>query len=331
MALFWLFGFPVLFIFIFGTIFGNMGNSFSLKVGITEKEHTSFGEALMQGLIDGGMVEFFPEDLSVTMESVKKGKRDLALVIEEEGITVYYHPQRIEKAQVFIGYLKNALWEIESQRQGYASKVTVKTQMVGGSPFRQIDYLLPGILAMALMQLGLFGALDFVSLRERKIIRHLGVAPLRRELLLWSEIVVRMGISLLQMVLIMMVGWMFFQVKVSGSLFGTLFWVLFGSLTFVSLGYCLTSFTKTIESAEGIIQMVQFPMLFLSGIFFPPEVMPESLQFIPRLLPFSYFGDALRGTMVNIPTQFGLGQDFFVLLGWLVTTFLVAWRFFRWE
>lgn len=178
MVLFWLFGFPVLFIFLFGTIFDNTGGSFSLKVRMVEKEQTSFGETLTKDLKESGMVELFPEDSSVTVEVVQKGKQDLVFVVGEE----------------------------------------------------EIDYLLPGILAMAL---------------------------------------------------IITTGWLFFQVKVLGSLSGTLFWVLFGSLTFVSLGYCLTSFTRTIESAESAIQMVQFPTMFFREFSSLPKSCPSHCDLYP--------------------------------------------------
>lgn len=271
------------------------------------------------------------EALSPALEALQGRKRDVVVQFEEGKITVYTHPQSVERAQVFLGYLKSTIFEQKLREVGKIPDTVIELKTVGALHSRQIDYFLPGVLAMALMQLGLFGTLDFVSLRERKIIRHLGATPLRRSLLLASEITVRMGVSLLQTVVIIIAGWLFFKVQVSGSPLILLLWVLFGSATFVSLGYFIISFAKTIESAEGIIQMVQFPMMFLSGIFFPPEMMPESMRFIPRLLPLSYFGDALRNVMVGIPTQFGLVQDFVVLLGWLGASSLLALRFFRWE
>ncbi|MGC8777062.1 MAG: ABC transporter permease [Candidatus Caldatribacteriaceae bacterium] len=331
MALFWFFAFPVLFVFLFGIIFGGEEKPSSFKVALVEEARTPYGESLRRALEGNDAVRLFEEDLSSALEALQAEKRDFVVHVQEKKITVYHRPASAELAQAFLGHVKSVLFETELRQEGSALDITVEMQTVGISRFRQMDYFLPGVLAMALMQLGLFGTLDFVSLRERKIIRHLGATPLRREWLLWSEIAVRMAISLLQTGLIIVTGWFFFHVRVSGSLLSLLFWVLFGSATFVSLGYFIASFAKTIESAEGIIQMVQFPMMFLSGIFFPPEMMPESLRFLPRLLPLSYFGDALRNVMVSIPSQFGLGRDFMVLSGWLGVSSFLALRFFRWE
>jgi ABC-2 type transport system permease protein len=326
MTLFWFFVFPIVFMLIFGIVFGRDGAPSVFTVGTVDEE----GE-ITATLGKSDLLRVFQEgEISSALRALRAGKYDLVIHIQKGKAVLYYSAQNVGKAQALEGHLKSMLLEAELRREGRSPTTMVEKILVEIPHFRQMDYFLPGVLAMALMQLGLFGSLDFVSLRERKIIRHLGATPLRRELLLWSEIMVRMGVSFLQTGLIITAGWLFFRVQVPESP-SFLFWVLLGSATFVSLGYCIASFTKTIESAEGIIQMVQFPMMFLSGIFFPPEMMPESLRLIPRLLPLSYFGDALRHTMIGIPTQFGLTNDLLILLGWLGVSFFLAVRFFRWE
>ncbi len=267
------------------------------------------------------------ENLSLAMIALRQGRRDIVVHYTPSGIVVYAHPQRMERAYMLAGYLQGAF-----RREGLLSPgLSVEVRAIELLQFRQIDYFLPGVLAMVIMQLGLFGSLDFVSLRERKIIRQLQATPLKKEWLLWSEIAVHLVIAFVQTAVIVVSGWLFFRVRISGSPLVLFVWILFGACTFVSLGYCLVSFARIAESSQGVIQVVQFPMMFLSGIFSPPETMPESIRFITRLLSLSYFGDALRSVMVGIPTQFGLMSDFLVLFLWLLGTFLLAFRFFRWE
>lgn len=326
MTLFWFLAFPILFVFLFGIIFGNAGDSWNLRVGVV------VGTPLLSFMpqdIKG--VTFFTGSEEEELEALRRGKRDLVLSLREREIVVFTTPQNAGKANVVARVIENFALREELERRGLSPAWGVTVETVAASRFRQIDYFLPGVLAMALMQLGLFGALDFVELREKKVTRYLGAMPLRREVVLWSEITMRVGIALLQTALILFSGWIFFGVRFSGAVASLLFWVLFGSATFVSLGYFLTSFARTVESASGLIQTIQFPMMFLSGIFFPPEAMPESLRFIVRVFPLSYLGDALRVTAVGIPSQFGLLTDFFVLLFWLAGSFILARRFFRWE
>ncbi len=331
MSLFWFLGFPILFVFLFGIIFGGMGDSSPLVLGIVFQ-----GGVLEQGGIalceENPAFRCVQEDLASSLEALKQGKRDVVIVFDGEGIRLSYHPERIDRAHLVAGYIQRFFLEERLRALGAWSNIPpVRLEAVEVPHFRQIDYFLPGVLAMALMQLGLFGSLDFVSLRERKIIRQLGATPLPKRWLLGSEIVVRMIIAFVQTGVIITAGWVFFRVRLPHALVPLFAWILFGSATFVSLGYCLVSLVRTVESAEGIIQMVQFPMMFLSGIFFPPEMMPETLRLVMKLLPLSYFGDALRKAMVDIPTQFGLSTDFLVLLGWLCGSFVLALRFWRWE
>jgi len=331
MSIFWFLAFPVLFVFLFGIIFGGFGDSWSLKVGVAESEQFVYEEEVFSRLRGIKGVQLLKVQEEAIDELLHEGKVDVVLDFQKDKLLVFAASQGVEKAQLVSEIIRSFALDRELRMRGYSPAFSVEVRTLDVAQFRQIEYFLPGVLAMALMQLGLFGSLDFVSLREKKIIRYLAALPLRRELLLWSEISMRVLIAFLQTGVIIASGWLFFGVHFSGSLAFLFLWVVFGSATFVSLGYFLISFTRTLESAEGIIQMVQFPMMFLSGIFFSPEVMPAPIRFVVRLLPLSYLGDALRSIAVGIPTQFGLRVDFLVLLGWLLASFLLAWRFFRWE
>lgn len=328
MTLFWFFGFPVLFVFLFGLIFGNAGGSWDVRLGVVEDARLSFVLSVF-GNVKGVELSRGPEEGE--LEALRRGQRDVVVVFEEGNIVFLAPPQGVEKARFLSGVLRGVLLEKELERHGLLPPVDVTVRTLAFPRFRQIEYFLPGVLAMALMQVGLFGSLDFVELREKKVTRYLAALPVQRSVLLLSEVTMRVGIALLQTVVILASGWAFFQIRYVGALLPLLSWVLLGSATFVSLGYLLTSFAKTVESASGLVQMVQFPMMFLSGIFFPPEMMPQSLRFVVRLFPLSYLGDALRYVTVGIPTQFDLGVDFFVLFAWLLGSFLLAIRFFRWE
>jgi len=104
-----------------------------------------------------------------------------------------------------------------------------------------------------------------------------------------------------------------------------------GALMFISLGYVVASFVPTEESANMVTSILQFPLMFLSGIFFPIAFMPQWLQPVAALLPLTYLGDALRQTMVGGAAYAPLYVDVLVLAGWLVVSFLISARFFRWQ
>ena len=80
-----------------------------------------------------------------------------------------------------------------------------------------------------------------------------------------------------------------------------------------------------------LINIITFPMMFLSGIFFPIEVMPDFLRPVLEALPLTYLGDGLRQIMVGATPLHSLTTDIAVLGGWLIVCMVLAIRFFRWE
>jgi ABC-2 type transport system permease protein len=134
-----------------------------------------------------------------------------------------------------------------------------------------------------------------------------------------------------QTLIIIVVARVVFNVQMIGNwllLFGL---VLLGALTFVSIGYFAVARARTTESAMPIVQLVQFPMLFLSGIFFPVEFLPDFMRPIVNAMPLTYLGDALRQVMVDATPLFPLFLDVAVLAGWLVACVLLGVWLFRWE
>lgn len=120
-------------------------------------------------------------------------------------------------------------------------------------------------------------------------------------------------------------------VEIVGNWLLILGFVALGALTFISLGYVIASFARTEEAANGMTSIVQFPLMFLSGIFFPLEIMPEWLRGVAAAMPLTYLGDALRQTMVGGSAYVPLPVDALVLAGWLGATLFISARFFRWQ
>ena len=132
-------------------------------------------------------------------------------------------------------------------------------------------------------------------------------------------------------VLIIGVGIAVFHIEIVGNLAVAAGFVFLGAGAFLALGFMLASFLKTEEQATGVVQVVQMPLMFLSGIFFPFDFMPEFLRSVARLLPLTYLGDGLRQSMVNGTQIAPIALDAAILAGWLVVCLAVSARSFRWE
>jgi ABC-2 type transport system permease protein len=341
MTLFWFLAFPVLFILLFGTIFSNEMTVSAFPIGLVA-DGGEVAHALASTLGQTGAFTVQTGSEEDEMEALRAGDRRLVIVLppgtdallargQQVDVIFYYDQQHQAVNQVLISSISEVLQEMERAMTGRPRIFAIRSESVQASDLRSIDFLLPGVLAMALMQLGLFGSLQFVGLRERKILRQLNVTPLPRSLLIASEVTVRLFMALVQAMLILVIGRLVFNVQVAGSWPVLIGLVLLGAAVFVSLGYMLVSFVKSEESGQGVIQLVQFPMMFLSGIFFPVEVMPVFLKPIMKAIPLTYLADLLRQEVTGWAPLNTPATNLLVLGGWLVVSLVLGIRFFRWE
>ena len=103
------------------------------------------------------------------------------------------------------------------------------------------------------------------------------------------------------------------------------------SLSFSALGLLIASRAKTMEAASGLMNLVMLPMWILSGVFFSATRFPALIQPFVRALPLTAAIDALRGNMLQGLNLSQLSTQMIILTAWLVVTFLISLRIFRWR
>jgi ABC-2 type transport system permease protein len=194
-----------------------------------------------------------------------------------------------------------------------------------------ISYFVPSMLGLSVMQVGIFAAIPLVADREKLILKRLAATPLRRWQLVGSNVLMRLLIAFTQAVIIVAVGALVFGVQITGSIALTAVFVILGSVAFLALGYVVASYAKTEDSANGMTSVIQFPMMFLSGTFFPIDQMPDVLQTVARVIPLTYLSDALRQVMVGGAPFAPLWLCAAVLLAWLIGGYAIASMKFRWQ
>ena len=189
-------------------------------------------------------------------------------------ITVYTDPTQQSASAQTVGLVQAILGQVNLAATGRGPAVVTETKAVQTESLSYISYLVPSILGMALMQLGIFSAIPLVADREKLILKRLSATPLKRWQLVGSNVLMRLIVAIVQTVIIVAVGSAAFHVQVSGSylLLGAL--VILGSMSFIALGYVIASFARTEDAANGMTSVIQFPMMFLSGTFFPIDGMP---------------------------------------------------------
>jgi len=344
-ALFWTLAFPLIFIFMFGFIFQGGGGGGGLTIGWVDEDGSQASNQLREAFAaqsgielvdatkDDALAQMQDGDVS-TVIVVPAGYGDgIAAATEGTGgpttVVVYTDPSQSEATGAVFQTVGAVLGVVNLG--GRPPLVVPQPETLQTENLNFISYFVPSMLALSVMQVGIFAAVPLVADREKLILKRLAATPLRRWQLVGSNVLMRLLIAMFQAVIIVAVGTLFFGVEVTGPWGLSIVFIILGAVAFLALGYVLASFTKTEEAANGMTSVVQFPMMFLSGVFFPIEFMPDFLQTIARIIPLTYLADALRQVMVGGAAFAPLWVCALVLTGWLVVCFAIAARKFRWQ
>jgi ABC-2 type transport system permease protein len=343
-AMFWTMAFPLIFILMFGFIFAESGQG-SLAIGWADEDRSAESGALREAFAAFDGIELEDGAVDEVREAMRSGDLNAVIVVPAgygaatvtatagggppATLVVYTDPaQQATQGRVFavVGSVLGVV-----NLGGRPPTVIPDAETLATEDLDFISYFVPSVLAMALMQLGVFAAIPLVADREKLILKRLAATPLRRWELVGSNVVMRLMIAAVQTLIIVGVGVVVFGVEIIGSVALAAALVVLGSMTFFALGYVIASFAPTEDAANGMTSVVQFPLMFLSGIFFPIQFMPDFLQAIARLMPLTYLADGLRQTMVGGVAFAPLWVDFAVLAVCLVVFFGISARFFRWQ
>jgi ABC-2 type transport system permease protein len=210
--------------------------------------------------------------------------------------------------------------------------VPVRNQLVRETGSRYIDFVVPGLLGMNLMGSAIWGmGFSIVESRQKKLLKRLVASPMPRWQYLASYLLSRLSMLVIEVVGFLGFARLVFGVPVRGSLWQLGLLCVLTSLAFSALGLLVASRAKTMEAASGLMNLVMLPMWILSGVFFSARRFPAMVQPVVRALPLTAAIDALRGNMLQGMNLGQLTLQMAILLTWLVVSFAVALRIFRWR
>lgn len=191
------------------------------------------------------------------------------------------------------------------------------------------DFVLPGLLAMGLMQLLMVGMAGSIArYREMQILKRIQVTPVRPSAFIAGQVSSRLLLAVVKLLLMVGLG-----VALGAAVAGS--WVLMvaiataGNLVFLTLAFAVAGRVETVEGANNIAGLATIPLMFLSGMFFPIETMPEFLQSAVRYLPITPVIDALRAIALEGAGVTELGTELVIIAGWIVAGSVLARLSFR--
>lgn len=353
--IFWTIAFPLLLIVLFGAIFGNGSTKFDLYVqnqDLIAATPTPLSLGYVATLNNTGAftLHMVPAEQQQALDFVKsdaqlhnRGQRLLVVPVGfNESLTktktasIQLYIDKSDQASASLAGVVNAAtasYATELSRSNpnnVIDNVSVQPQSIITRNVRYIDFFIPGVIGMTLLTSGVFGAVNVNGrYRELKIIKKLATTPLSKLEWILGMVGYQMIIATISIVVILFFGWAIFGVTVAIDIY-TVGLVVAAGLLFPGIGMVLANFVKEAEGADAAANAITFPMMFLSGTFWPRETLPDVLKVIANFMPLTYINDGLRDSMIYLqPAQaitntiIALGLAvFFIVLGSL----LMNWK-----
>jgi ABC-2 type transport system permease protein len=215
---------------------------------------------------------------------------------------------------------------------GRADRVGASDTHVRDRGSRYIDFVVPGLLGMGLMGNGIWAiGFTIVDARRKKLLKRYMATPMSRTEYLGSFIISRFALLVIEVLLLVGFAALAFDVPVRGSLLTLALICVTGALAFCALGLLLAARPKTIEGANGLMNLAMVPMWILSGVFFSSENYPAVIQPFIQALPLTAVNDALRASMLRGDGLGVIGPELGILAAWGLISFVLALKLFRWR
>jgi len=346
LALFFTFLFPLIFLFVFGAMNNGSGN-ISFKVALINNSDSAFAKQFAGKLRDSGT---FKVDKTVTTldeakQKVQRSQIDGIIVLPPDfgnvkagdthpsGQAVIYYSRNNEQAgQTLVTVLDGTLKGINKQFVSVKTPFTVTGEAMNSKSLRSFDYAFTGLLGFAILGAGIFGPMNvFPELKKMGILRRLHTTPLRVWQYFLSNMMSNAVTGMLSIAAMFVAAVIFFHLKVVGNLLELTVFLTFGIIVILGIGLALGGWAINERQVAPLGNIIVFPMMFLTGVFFPRFLMPEWLQNISFYMPLTPIIDGARMILSEGKSLIDLGPQLAVMAVWTVIIYAIAFRVFRWE
>jgi ABC-type polysaccharide/polyol phosphate export permease len=319
-ALFWVFIFPILLAAGLGIAFRNRPADVLKIVAVTPQ--------LTQSLQQEKLLDVQQLAPAAAEEALRTGKAALLAEPGPGGAVVFRFDDTNPEGRAARMLADRAI----QRAAGRADPVASSDELIREPGSRYIDFLLPGLLGMNLMGSAIWGlGFAIVDARRKKLMKRLIATPMPRHYYLLSFILSRLFLLVIEVGAVLGFGALVFHVPVRGSWLDLAALCILGSLSFSALGLLIASRAQTIEAASGLMNLVMMPMWIVSGVFFSAQRFPDALQPVIKALPLTALIDALRANMLQGADFSRLAPQLSILGAWLMVSFALAMRLFRWR
>ena len=345
-ALFFTFLFPLIFLFVFGGIFGKQRGT-SFNVALIIESQSQFAQQFVSNAESSGQKLLKVDKTITTLDAAneKMGRGALDATIElpanfgevKNGIPsgqaiVHYTQNNQQAAQTLVSILQSEFQGFNAKFVKIITPFTVTSSQTNVQSLSTFDYTFTGLLGFSILGAGIFGPMNvFPELKKMGILRRLHTTPLRVWQYFLSTMIGYAVTGLMSLAIMFLVAIAIFHLKVVGNYFELAAFLAFGIIMVLGIGLALGGWAKNERQVAPLGNIIVFPMMFLTGVFFPRFLMPQWLQGITNYMPLTPVIDGARLIATEGKSLFDIGPQLGVMAVWMVIIYIIAFRVFRWE
>lgn len=346
LALFFGILFPLIFLFIFGSLSKGGGNP-SFKVAVINQSHSAFATNFDHQLLSSKTFKVNKDltTLADAKDRLGKSQIDGIIILPSNfgaidpmhhypagQIRLLYSQNSTATGQTLQSILAGSLNGVNDRLVGARPPLSVTGQALNDHRLTSFDYTFSGLLGFSIIGIGIFGPINvFPELKKQGILRRLHTTPLR----VWQYFLATMfsqaitGVVSIAIQFLVAIG--VFGLKVNGDYPEIIIFTILSIFMILGIGLAIGGWAKNERQAAPLSNIIVFPMLFLSGTFFPRFEMPHLLQSVTNYLPLTPVIDGLRLLTTEGKHLPQIGPQLGLIFLWMVIVYAIAFRVFSWE
>lgn len=344
-ALFFTFLFPLIFLFVFGGISGRSGGT-TFNVALISDSNSAiykqFNEAAQKDKVL--KIDQNIKTLDEAKQKMSRGQLDSTIYFGKDfgelkngvpagKVEIIYTQNTTQSGQAVLSYVQTRyLTPVNAQITKSSTPFNAVGNQLNEKSLSSFDYTFAGLLGFAILGAGIFGPINiFPELKKQGILRRMHTTPLRPWQYFLSVMLGNAVVGLLSLGLMFVVALTVFDLKVAGNYLELILFLVFGIILILGIGLSVGGWAKNERQAAPVANIIVFPMMFLSGTFFPRFLMPTWLQGITRFFPLTPVIDGARLIATEGQHLTQMGSQLGIMAVWLVVIYAIAFRVFRWE
>lgn len=330
--------FPLLMMLAFG--FFNSGETDPIAIGVVDNANSSLSRDFIASIDANPLFTVTEGDEASLIVQVINGNLGLTLVVPKEfqgnpaniDLRVLIDTSQTAQMNTVVPLLEQALVQVERDLRNLEPLFDLAIVDVEARTQTYLDFLVPGLLAMALMQIAMGGSgFNLVEFRRKGILKRLFVTPVQPKNFITGLVLSRLVIVMIQLSLLLGIAILLLDITFIGNIFNLYVFIILGTTIFLSLGFCLGSLAKTQQAIMAMNMLLTWPQMLLSGIFYPIDAMPSVVQPMANLLPLSFVVNGLRGVAIEGANIITLFPNIIGILVWIVIALGFAIVLFNWK